>query len=609
MTAYTEENGNHYQVWLNGVWSICGAAFENGWEDHELAIAWSEGLDGYEGPDSVIAKCREWNSAKGTYGIDYILNNISDEAKNAFKVFRRTYSYFDYVKIFKQRYVTLELAHEYLKTSIVRVDRMGQVMFYLRNDDGTWHPSSFPFKGDMALFFKYLVPNPEFNIDEPPSDGNRPTKIKESTMRGQLLEHQLDVVPNYKDLQYLPFYGKDPTPPRTFNVFRGYRHQVYSDVEYREKVEHDDFKFVMNHWLETMCNGNDEFFQYLMNWLAWLIRFGYKKPRVAIVMHGRPGLGKGLMWVDFIWGGILGKAHGHVITDMARFTEKFNMQRLGKSLHIFNECTSVKSGSKVSWDKMKAIVTDRDIIAEPKGKEPFTAFDCAGCVLTGNHEQLVNMGNYDRRYACVEMSDKWEGNQKYFKRLADIVEDTRVQRTFMTYLIKRDLSEFNMSTIPATESRDYMKEYRNENNILHFLRKLVTGDLGDIGKVSEFGEQHDAFFNPAYNEDFLAMQDACWYSQSNIMRCFDAYLNAEKIPKRFQKRRSTVLRYLTKHELPSSKRTDRSYAADDNANGLQRKCWCICKRTIKALHRLCYNNPVWEFPVETAVATVSLATI
>ena len=41
-----------------------------------------------------------------------------------------------------------------------------------------------------------------------------------------------------------------------------------------------------------MCNNNEQFFEYLMNWLAWLVRYGHKKPRVAIVMHGKEGIGK-----------------------------------------------------------------------------------------------------------------------------------------------------------------------------------------------------------------------------------------------------------------------------------------------------------------------------
>ena len=596
MTAYANHNGNPYEVWLHGVWSICGASVNEGWDGSELAVAWSSALDGYEGPSSVKEKCTEYNPSRGTFGIDYIVARVPEDDQAVFtENFQRTYSYFDYVKILRTKTIDLRLVHEYLKSALVRVDRMSQVMFYLRKNDGTWHPSAFPFKGDMASPFKYEAPNPDFDPSKPEAKDN-PRAVKlTSSMRGELLAHQYDIVRNFADLQYLPFYDQDPTPSGTFNVFRGYRHEIFSDAEYRVMSKCPDFKFLMNHWLETMCNGNEEFFEYVMDWLAWLIRFGYKKPRVAIVMHGREGLGKGLMWVELVWKGILGASYGHVITDMARFTEKFNMQRLNKSLHIFNECTSVKSGSKVSWDKMKAIVTDRDIIAEPKGKEPFNALDCAGCVLTGNHEHLVNMSNDDRRYACTEMADKWKGNKKYFKRLSDVVKDGGVQRTFMTYLIKRDVSDFNMNAIPATESRAFMKEHRNENNILHFLRKLVTGDLGELGN-NERGERYDRFFNPNVNEVQLAPKDACWYAQSNIMSCYSAFLCAENVPKRFHAKKSNVLRYLERGGLRVGKRSDRSNSGSVNYQGLQLKCWYINRESVKALHRRCLNDADWDYP-------------
>ena len=598
MRAYAKQNGNHYQVWLNGVWSICAVAEYEGWDALEIADEWSKSLAGYEGRDAVQKKCAEYMPSKGAFGIEYILKEVSDQAKQDFSnSFERSYIYHDYTKLLKSRLVDLDEVRKYLRTAIVRVDRMGQVLFYLKSSKGTWHPSGFPFKGDMALHFKYEAPNPDFNPQKKPGPGNQPTVIEQTSMRCQLTAQQLSVVPNYQDLQYLPFHGQDPTPRGTFNVFRGYRHKIFTNKQYETHRAGHDFQFVMNHWLETMCNNNKEFFEYLMNWLAWMIRYGHKKPRVAIVMHGKEGIGKGLMWCELIWKGIIGESYGHVITDMSRFTEKFNLTRLNKSLHIFNECTSVKSG-KVSWDKMKAIVTDRDIVAEPKGKEAFNAIDCAGCVFTGNHKHLVNLSNDDRRYACIEMSHARKGQVKYFQKLADLVENPVIQRTFFTYLLKRDLSKFNMSIIPDTQSRKHMKENKNRNNIVHFLCKLVTGTLGNVGG-------YDDFFDHKYNEETLFEKGACWYAQAHIWAAYCAYLDAEGVPARFRGNKSGVLKALKNNGLEIGRKVDRSGRNDAASwKTTQKTCWKISKQAVKKVCQNWYNNDDWDFPAKLATVKV-----
>lgn len=591
MAAYTKAAGDGYEAWLHGVWAICGASYTEGWgPPEELAKEWSSGDEA-----ETIKKCAEYNPARGTFGIDFVTRAVEQSARDDFQVdFSRTYCYHDYVSLLRENFVEMRELDAYLKTAIVRVDRMGSELFYLRDRDGMWHPSGFPF--GKGLGFEYLVPNQSFDPNKPVGPQNQQERVVETSMKGQLIKKQLSHVSNFEDLQYLPFYGDDdPTPVGTFNVFSGYKHEEFSDEDYAKHCASADFEFMMDHWRETMCNDNVEFFEYQMNWLAWLLRYGHKKPRTAIVMHGAEGLGKGLMWVDLVWHGILGKHLAHVITDMARFTANFNMQRLGKSLHIFNECSSIKSGSKVSWDKMKAIVTDRDITAEPKGKESFSAVDCAGVVLTGNHERLANLSNRDRRYACVEMSDKRLGDRPYFNRLNRVVKNTTIRRTFFSYLLRRDLQGYNMSDIPNTKSREFMKEFRNENAILHFLCKLVTGDLGDMDDRKREIYPTD-FFSPERNEKILAPKGACWYSQDKVWKCFLEYLKHEGVPRKYHPRRTNVMRYLEKGGLGIRKRTDRSYHGTINQTGLQIRCWELNHRTIKKLHRTMLNNPTWEFP-------------
>ena len=93
----------------------------------------------------------------------------------------------------------------------------------------------------------------------------------------------------------------------------------------------------------------------MFNWQAHLLQCGYKKLSVHIVMSGLPGCGKNCMWELFFGQGIIGRGMWHVIDDLRHFQSNFNAERLNKCLHIFNECTSILSGTNVNWDKMKAL--------------------------------------------------------------------------------------------------------------------------------------------------------------------------------------------------------------------------------------------------------------
>jgi len=582
MLQYTKQCGGSYEEWLHGVWAICSVAEEYDWDAEELAIKWSEKIKGYDGPEPVKKKVREWNPTRGAFGLDWLIAKVPDCA--TFNTnFTRTYCYHDYVGIVRNKgNVSLEKVHQYIKTALIRVDRQGCVHWYGRGR--VWFPlKETPFSGNSKHTFKLL--NPDFDPKKAICDDNKKYKGSSSLHR-QIIEHQLDIVPNYKDLQFLPHYSlHDPTPRGVFNTFTGYKHTALSPEEYALSAPTPEFEFVMNHWLETMCGGDQGYYSYLMNWLAFIIQRGYQKVRTAIVMFGEPGLGKDTMWVTFFRDGILGSELGDVVTNMKRFTEKFNMGRLNRSIHIFNECTSVAHGSKVNWDQMKAIVTDKYFTAEPKGKESFNGLDCAGCVLLSNHERPCDLPNDDRRYIVQKLDPKHKGNSAYFKKLNIYVRDSLVQRTFFTFLARRDISAWDMNVIPKTDARVNMKVVKNENCILDYLRQLVCGEY----KVR--------WFDPKQNAEELAPKGHTWYSQQNLFASYDHWLAAEGHHQQYRRRKKGNIEILVKAGLErKAKKTVRDYTGKQEYTGVQKVAWCINKAAVRQAHRTYLEEPNWDYP-------------
>ena len=583
MKAYTKDVGNAYEQWIRGVWAVCGVCKKYHWDAEEIAIAWSSQVPNYEGPAGIRTKVREWDPKRGTFDMDYILRLVSDASRDAFAKFRRVYCYSDYMQIFKAPVVDIAVVKQYIQDSFVRIDRNSNVLWYIKASDGTWHSAANLFR-DNPCAFTYKIPNPKYK----PND----VKCKEpevltvgTTMAKILKANYLTWVPNYDDLQFLPFYGgKDPAPLRTFNTFTHYRHDVLDNFDEKD----EDFQFVINHWLKYMCNGNQEFFDYLMNWIAWLIRFGYEKPKTAIVMHGTQGIGKGLMWIELLWKGVLGDKLGQSVQGLEKFTGRFNMLRLGKSIHIFDECTALNRNNKVNWDAMKAVITDVWFRVEPKGKESFQGRDCAGCVLLSNHTSCVDIPNRDRRYAIIETA-KENPPQSYYTRLVDLVKSTRIQRSFFTYLVNRDLSKYNYRKIPNTDSRVVAQDSRNENRILHFLSDLVND------RIPARGFQDKPWFNTKYNETEFKRKQR-WYSEQRVYDEYIHYLNREGVNQRYHPCKSKLTQKLKSHGLSRRYVTDRSFVYRDPTI-TRKQVWCyqLDKDIVRDINRAMRGDKTWDF--------------
>ena len=572
MKAYSQ-NHNDYESWYKGVWSVAVVARDYYWDAEEVAVAWSSQIDNFGGAEEVRKKLKEFKKKKARgLGLGFILKQVSNEARSAFKKFKRRYSYHDYQTILKctTKDVDMDIIRQYINSSFIRIDRMGTLTWFTKHKSGQWRTIMTPFKDEeINVRFSYTV------------DG----KDIKTSLRQEIVKHKLDWVRNFEDFTFHPYYGEDEAPPdEIFNSFNGYRHTAMGN-EYDEKD--NDFQFVMNHWLEYMCNQNREYFNYLMDWLAWVIQKGHKKPRTAIVMFSKQGLGKGLMWTTLVWKGILGNDLAHSITDMETFTAKFNYGRLYKCLHIFNECTSIMSGERVNWDKMKSIVTDKEFRMEAKYKSAIMAEDCAGCVFLSNHEHCVKVEDDDRRYAVIQSNENIP-DANYFTKLANLVESKRIQRMFFTYLVRRDISKFNFKDIPQTVARRECKEMAYRNNILLFLRQLVTGEYKPIKKGPEatMYNQSRFIFDWETNENILLPKQR-WHSQHMLWLNYLEWLKLN-FPRVKSIGKPTIIKQLKKDGLQISQRKCRT-----TSNVVI--CWRIDKDVVRNLYRTRLQDNSWDY--------------
>jgi hypothetical protein len=87
----------------------------------------------------------------------------------------------------------------------------------------------------------------------------------------------------------------------------------------------------LTHLQDNICNGNEGYFEYLLNWMSYAVQHPDRQGEVAVVMCGKEGTGKGAAAKQF--GQLLGPhflhiVHAkHLIGHFARMTrEKFRKQ-------------------------------------------------------------------------------------------------------------------------------------------------------------------------------------------------------------------------------------------------------------------------------------------
>ena len=77
MMEYAKEVGHGYKAWREGVWSWTAFCDDNGLDALEWADKWSQKIEGYDGPESVEQKIKEYREkATNVYGEGFILNKL-----------------------------------------------------------------------------------------------------------------------------------------------------------------------------------------------------------------------------------------------------------------------------------------------------------------------------------------------------------------------------------------------------------------------------------------------------------------------------------------------------------------------------------------------------
>ena len=290
----------------------------------------------------------------------------------------------------------------------------------------------------------------------------------------------------YQSLCFLPKELDEHLKSRHYNLFTGFRASLKP-----VKKNYDIIQPFLNHIKEVLVSGNEEHYNWLLQYFANIIQNPDKKTSVIIIFQGKQGTGKSII-VDTIYEKIIGENYATATNaPMRDFFGNFNSKLSNKVFSVINEAGNELRGC---MDKIKDLSTANTINIEKKGKDPITFTNYNNFIGTTNNMNPFDIAWDDRRFAWFKVNTKYLKNKAYFENLVDCINHEDFDSSLYHYLKE----EVNIKIKCFQDTRPQTQEYedvrkRNLPNVIKFLvdarrtfhYRKGRGDEGEISCVSK----------------------------------------------------------------------------------------------------------------------------
>ena len=272
------------------------------------------------------------------------------------------------------------------------------------------------------------------------------------------------------------FPGKPKRYHGYYNLWNGFMHEP----------KKGDWGLFRDHIKDIMCDGNEDYFHWTLDWMADLYQDPANPKGTAIILSGIEGCGKGT-FAQFI-GEPFGVAFKH-ITDQEHLTGRFNAHMMDSVVVFADEVTY--GGDKKVAGKLKALATERFITGEKKGIDAIQFRNCAHLVVASNESWFIPAGPQSRRWFVLECSPKMANNREYFSAMHAQMEERGGFEAMMHELLGRKITS-NLQKAPETEGlfRQRGRLAAGDSMNRWWSQKLTLGVSGLSDIKADIGEDN-----------------------------------------------------------------------------------------------------------------------
>ena len=283
----------------------------------------------------------------------------------------------------------------------------------------------------------------------------------------------------------------------TYNLWRGF------SIE----AKPGDWSLLKAHIFENVCGGNQELFDYFMNWMARLLQRPGEPGQVAIVLRGGRGVGKGIVVTNL--GRLLNDHFIHAL-QADHITGKFN-GHIKDCVLLFGD-ESFFAGNKTHEKILNGLITESTRLSEGKFQNAVTVANYIHLMLSTNCDWAIPAATDERRYMVYDVPDHAHKQISAYFGAIQTQMDTGGLGAMLHELLGRDISQFDVRKVPQTAALAEQKKLT-----LHE-RGGVVAWLCDVLTAGEIREDRDSLPAIWGDGELLVARTVCYAAYENWER-------------------------------------------------------------------------------------------
>jgi hypothetical protein len=232
-----------------------------------------------------------------------------------------------------------------------------------------------------------------------------------------------------------------------------------------------DCSLLLGHIRNNICQGNEEWYNYLIQWLARLVQHPDSPGEVAVVLRGGKGTGKSFFAKQV--GSLLGRHFLH-ISNPSHLIGNFNSHLRDTVLLFADE--AFYAGDKKHESILKTLITEETIQIEAKGVDVESSANFVHIIMASNNDYVVPASGDERRYFVLDVGAGSQQSWEYFNTIDKQMKSGGLE-ALLHMLLTMDIKGFNVRAVPQTEALRDQKDLSLDPTQDWWLDKLVEGSL------------------------------------------------------------------------------------------------------------------------------------
>jgi hypothetical protein len=224
-----------------------------------------------------------------------------------------------------------------------------------------------------------------------------------------------------------------------------------------------------DHIEAVLAGGDATAADYILKWSAWAVQNPGLPAKVALVLRGGKGAGKGafLSAMRTLFG-----AHGLQIYNRAHLVGSFNAH-LRNCLFLFAD-EAFWAGDKQGESVLKGLITEHVVVIEQKGVDGIAWPNRLKVAMAANNAWVVPASADERRYAVFDVSDSRKQDHAYFDALHEEMRAGGLE-AMLWDLLTMNVGAWSPRLVPQTKALQDQKDL-SMSPLMEWWYGLLTGD-------------------------------------------------------------------------------------------------------------------------------------